>query len=449
MATPSEQIKATGGTALDGAPAVRLKRLLVVDKPRFSRLIHRMLSDRFEVVCVEDGLEAVRKIRYRRPDVILAEMSVRGGGLRLAELMDMSVRFAHTPFLLTCIKPTSDLVEKVKRQGIDGLIVKPFPPSSLIEQIGQVLQPEEPQADASLNNDDEVGIADKIKEKMRAIEGLPPFPATHAKVMELANSDASNSEEIAEQIQRDPNFLATVLKLANSSFYGFSRKVDSLKLAVSLLGLKEIVNLAVSLQVFQQLSDGAPQSKFDTMAFWKHSVGTAFIARVIAQKLQTEVETAFLAGLLHDIGKVILDRFFTEFYGEVLERVQAEKTPFLQAELETLNITHAHVGGYLAVNWNFADTLIEAVVCHHDPAQAKRYTKLASVIHVANAICNHLEYGSSGDVLKQEADDPRLGKALWKLGIGPHSFDMMVELGQGQLSDADAFLGMLAGNKGE
>ncbi|MDP6039240.1 MAG: HDOD domain-containing protein, partial [Candidatus Latescibacteria bacterium] len=289
------------------------KRLLVVDKPRFSRLIHRMLAGRYDVICVDDAPSALQAMRYNRPDAVVADFSVRGGGLRLIELMEMNERFAHTPFILMCMKPTSDLVERAKQSGVDSFLVKPFPPSGLIDLLGLVQsKPTRRAPIPESEEEEERGLAEKIEEKMQSIDGLPPFPATHAKIMELANSDASDA--VANQIQMDPSFLASVLKLSNSAHYGFTRQVDSLKLAVTLLGFEEISNLVMSLQVFQEMGDYERESAFDQAAFWKHSVGTAFIARAIAQQLSTEVEVAFMGGLLHDIGKVVLDRFFTEFY---------------------------------------------------------------------------------------------------------------------------------------
>ena len=112
-----------------------LGRVLVVDKPRFSELISRMLAGRLEVVCVEDALAALGVFHRNRPDLIVADLSVRGGGLRLAELLDMNVAGTHTPFILTCIKPQADLVDRVKQVGIDTLLVKPFPPRTLMERI--------------------------------------------------------------------------------------------------------------------------------------------------------------------------------------------------------------------------------------------------------------------------------------------------------------------------
>ena len=98
----------------------------------------------------------------------------------------------------------------------------------------------------------------------------------------------------------------------------------------------------------------------------------------------------------------------------------------------------------MAVNWQFPDTLIEAIVCHHGPSKARRYLKLASLVHVANAICNHLKFGTSGEVVPQTPDDPMLIKALWKLGVGPQAFGKLVDMGENTLDDVTSFLGETA-----
>jgi putative nucleotidyltransferase with HDIG domain len=445
MANAAEQVKvAATPAASPGIDPTSVGRVLLVDKPRFARLLERMLEGHFEMRCAADGVEAVRIVREWSPDAIVCEATVRGGGTRLAEVLSMNADWVPRPFILTCIKPGPDLVDKAAKLGVSRVLAKPFPPSTLLEAVGHVVSSvvaQEPDVD----EEKEADLSQIIRDRMLNIDGLPPFPATHSEIVRLANSDESDSDDVAEQIQMDPSFLATVLKLANSSHYGFSRKVDSLKLAVSLVGMKEIANLVMSLQVFKELGNYDSKSGFDTTAFWKHSVGTAFIARFLAKRLRAEVELCFMAGLLHDIGKVVLDRFFGDFFQEALALIQERSCPSVEAEKEVLGLTHTQVGGYLAVNWNFSDTLIESIVCHHDPSQARHYQKLASVVHVANAACSHLEYGSSGEVVQPGPKDETLAKALWRLGLEPSAFEKVTEMGSEQLEAADGFLSTLGG----
>ena len=443
MARTVEHAKQVTAPAPDlDVDARSVGRVLLVDKPRFVHLLERMLEGHFEVKYAADGMEAVHTVREWSPDAVVCEATVPGGGTRLAEILRMNIDCPPRPFILTCIKPGPDLIDKAAELGITRVLAKPFPPSALLEAVGNAVASVQ---DKAPEEEDEADLSQMIREQMLNIDGLPPFPATHTEIVRLANSDESDSDDVAEQIQMDPGFLATVLKLANSSHYGFSRKVDSLKLAVSLVGMKEIANLVMSLQVFKELGNYDSKSGFDTTAFWKHSVGTAFIARFLAKRLRAEVELCFMAGLLHDIGKVVLDRFFGDFFQEALALIQERSCPSVEAEKEVLGLTHTQVGGYLAVNWHFADTLIESIVCHHDPSQARHYQKLASVVHVANAACSHLEYGSSGEVVQPGPKDETLAKALWRLGLEPSAFEKVTEMGSEQLEAADGFLSTLGG----
>ena len=124
----------------------------------------------------------------------------------------------------------------------------------------------------------------------------------------------------------------------------------------------------------------------------------------------------------------------------------AEEVYSTVAELKALGTSHSHMGGCLALNWQFPEDFTEAIVCHHNPAEARQFPKLASVVHVANTICNHLSFGSSGERVHQALDDPALYKSLLKLGVGPHVLDQLTELGQGQLKRAERFWEVLVEN---
>ena len=416
-----------------------LGRVLVVDKPRFSELISRMLAGRLEVVCVEDALAALGVVHRNPPDLIVADLNVRGGGLRLAELLEMSVTGTHTPFILTCIKPQADLVDRVRQVGIDTLLVKPFPPRALMERIEALLRAAGP----VVEEDETRPLIQTIKAKTRWIDGLPSLPSAPNQVRLLAES--KGEDDAAEKAQLTPDGVEQLVALANSVREVFPHRVTSIKQAVASGGEHEVSGLLTAQEVHQELGSSQTASGFDLGAFWKHSVGTGFIARSIGRKLKVEESSCFLSGLLHDVGKRVMNLFFTDFHSRALEVSRKRFVHSVQAESEAMGVDHAHVGGYLAVNWQFSDPVAEAIACHHEPSRARDFPKMASVAHVANAICNHLGHGSSGEVVRVNEDDPVLYRALLKLGVGPNVFEQLIELGRERLKDADGFLEVLTG----
>ena len=243
-----------------------------------------------------------------------------------------------------------------------------------------------------------------------------------------------------KKIQLDPSFLAQVLKLVNSSYYGFRKPTNSLKLAVTLLGMEEIGNLVMAAQVFQQLGNYEDGGGLDLGEFWRHSIGTAFIARAVAKKLQAEIEAAFLGGLLHDLGKVVLDRYFSDYYGAVLESVEANNQTILAAELDVLGVGHEEIGGQLASAWNFSENYASCIENHHNPANTRRFTRLVYVINIADCLCRQLEYGSGGDSIVPEIGD----EILDHFSMGDRGVQILTEAAKADIDDADSFLSALA-----
>jgi putative nucleotidyltransferase with HDIG domain len=422
---------------------------MVVDQERFSTLICKMLPGRYESLVAGDGLQAVQALKEHPPDVMVVEMAIPGNGLRLAELVGMSPKYNHIPVVLTSASPSLDIVLKAKEAGVSSYLAKPFRPSELLSRIEQALaEPvgtaegaEGASSEGGASGSSEPGVAVEgakrtIRDRVRKIDGLPVFPATHAEIMKLAKSENATSEALAEQIKMDPSLLATILKLVNSAYYGLRKKVDSLKVAVSLLGFEEIANLVMSAQVFQNLGGYKNKLGLDLKAFWRHSVGTGFVARSVAKKLQTESETAFLAGMLHDLGKVVLDRFFPDYYIQVMNLVKGGEMSIGQAEEEILGLTHAEVGGQLASEWKFSENLQNVIMYHHAPESARRYQRLVGLVHLADAICRTLQFGSGGDMLAPQIDSAVMDRfALTEKGL-----QMFTETAREDLESAESFL---------
>ena len=423
-----------------------LKRAVVVDRPQFAHLISRMLAGRFDVLCVESGPQALAKLRGKRPALIVAELGPSGEGFRLAELLGMNVRAPHIPFILTCIKPPSDLVDRAKKAGIDAVLAKPFPPSALVERIGAALKA---LPSWSVGDDEKRDLVVAIRKRARGIDGLPTMSDAHDKIVGLVEDPGTTPEDIVEELGEDEGFLPTVVSLVGASHRGAQGKVASFKQALALAGPEGIGNLVMYLQVYRTLGAYQQDSKYDRTAFWKHSVGTGFIARVIAEHLKVDPSPCFRAGLLHDVGKVVLDRFYPRYLSQALAAVQETGLASTQVESTMLGVGHDQVGGTVAAIWNFSDIIVEAIACHHAPAAARRYPKISSVINVANAACNHLGYGSSGEAKRYDVMDSELTKSLVKLGVGPTALEGLVKLGKEQLEGANKFVSVLMGAGGE
>ena len=412
--------------------------ILIVDQERFSSLIMKMLAGRYDASAAVDGPSAVEQLRVSKPNVLVAEEGV--GGLRLAELVGMSEQFSDIPVILTSAKPSPEAIIKSRAAGVSTFLAKPFRPSELVTRIDAAIEEGEEATERAHAEEEKQEKADNLKERVKQIDGLPAFPATHAEIMKLAKSDDSSSEDLAEQIQLDPGFLAQVLKLVNSSYYGFRKPTTSLKLAVTLIGMEAVANLVMAAQVFERLGNYEGGAGLDLKEFWRHSVGTAFISRAVAKKLQTEVEAAFLGGLLHDLGKVVLDRYFSDFYGSVFQRVEGGGICIRDAEREVLGLDHEEIGGQLAKAWKFSDNYTSCILNHHNPLMTERYTRLVRVVHIGDCLCRQLEYGSGGDETVPEI----LPEVMDSFSMGERGVSILTEAAKEDLDDADSFLGALS-----
>ena len=192
---------------------------------------------------------------------------------------------------------------------------------------------------------------------------------------------------------KDPALCAKLLQLSNSAFFGFSRKVSSVSEAVQLLGVGIIQSLALAVPLFSAFNrKKCPDFSIDQV--WEHSAATAAYGRIISVRHHADIyvsEQAYAAGILHDIGKLILADRLPEQYGEIIREAQAAGVPVAAMEQKHLQATHAEVGGYLLALWGLPVPLVEAVACHHNPKRCDNNGLcLAGVVHIANALQHDL-----------------------------------------------------------
>ena len=197
---------------------------------------------------------------------------------------------------------------------------------------------------------------------------LPSLPLTVVALGEAVQDERCTVDRILGILSKDPSLSATLLRLANSALYSGTDSVMDLRTAVLRLGFDAVANLGTGAAVIKTLKGG---THLDALKLWQHSVAVGLTAKgvCILAKRHGQAETAFLCGLLHDIGKIALDTCFPEAYAEVLKAV-AEGAYFVDAERALLGMDHAEAGALLAADWSFPETIVEVIRGHHDPQPA-------------------------------------------------------------------------------
>src|SRR5882672_4669679 len=260
-----------------------------------------------------------------------------------------------------------------------------------------------------------------LKKVTEAMVALPTLPLVASRLLEsIADPDAATSEEIGSVIALDPALTARTLKLANSDFYGFPRKVGTVDLAVVVLGPATIRDLVLGAAVFQTLD---PTWKTLT-GLWSHSLACGVAARAMAGRCGYRLESeAFAAGMLHDIGKVALRQTHPDRYDAAIALVRDQGIPMIEAERGVLGSDHAEVGGWLAERWGLPGDLVEAIACHHRPELARLNTELTSIVHIADWLA-----GRTGNSWPVEAKEEAVSPFAWEcLEVGEVERAMLLE----------------------
>lgn len=234
-----------------------------------------------------------------------------------------------------------------------------------------------------------------LLEKIKRIEDLPTLPAVAMEVLTLAHSPEVTMGRLSEVIHQDPPLAAKMLKMANSSFYRRGDKtVETIQRALMVLGLNEIVNIASSVSV---LSTFTSRKGFIWESFWDHCVGTALVARIMARKIKMNTQgREFVGGLLHDIGKIVLDYAAREDFTRALDLSIERDCPLYEAEQEILGTTHMEVGAFLAQKWNLPDYLADIICWHHAPGQAQ-FQPMTALISIADLLTKAKQLSYGGD----------------------------------------------------
>jgi HD-like signal output (HDOD) protein len=364
------------------------KRILFVDdEPMILQGIQhnlRGMRGEWEVELAGSGVEALATMEQAPFDVVITDMRMPGmDGVQLLDLV--KAKFPRTVRII--LSGQSDRETILRSVGPSHqYLSKPCDLDELKQRLMRAF------ALRDMLNDTH------LKEVIGRLKTVPSLPALYVAVTEALRSPETPIKKIGDLIAQDMGMCAKVLQLANSAFFGLSCHVSSPQQAVSLIGIENLKALVLSVQVFSDLGGHLTQ---DLGFLWNHSVTTASFAKAIARiELSSRgvMDDAFTAGLLHDVGRLVLACAFGAEYQQVLKRAREPGVLLAQCEADAFGCTHNGVGAYLLGLWGLTDSIVEAVAWHHQPANAQpaSFSPLIAV-HAADYYENRLQVHPPSD----------------------------------------------------
>ncbi|MEA4857265.1 MAG: HDOD domain-containing protein [Solidesulfovibrio sp.] len=272
----------------------------------------------------------------------------------------------------------------------------------------------------------EGGVEDLVDSEVK----LASFPDIYFKIRQVLDSPVSSAAQVADVIGKDTSLTAKLLKLVNSPFYGLPHRVDSISRAVMVLGSQEVSTLALGISAMNAFKD-IPPELINMRTFWEHSMAVGVYARLLgAAVAQNGSERLFVAGVLHDIGRLVIFKKLPHAAVEAIYYAKANMTPLCLAETEVLGFSHPLIGGLLLKAWKFPEALVATVSCHHTPSACPGDVE-AAILHLADIMAVALGHTPPASVMV-----PPLEPAAWDvLRLDPARLGELAEQGQSQIDD--------------
>lgn len=251
---------------------------------------------------------------------------------------------------------------------------------------------------------------DKISVLISKINSIPTLPTVACQVIEITADPNSSADDLAKVVTPDISLTTKLLKMANSPFFGAIRRVTSLQHAITVLGFKEVRNLIISAVIFESFMKAEKMGNYDIGKFWKHSFVCGLAAKVIAADLKKASNEFFVAGLIHDIGKLVIYITSPHDFFKLVETAKHLKLKFkaFEAEKGIVGMTHDEVGMRLLKKWLFPESLLTAIGFHHRLQKTDRRSLLPVVVHIADIFAHLYEMQTAGGV-----DDPVMTETLY------------------------------------
>lgn len=279
----------------------------------------------------------------------------------------------------------------------------------------------------------------EIQDLVNNASNLISLPEVALRVNELANDPKSTADDMAAVITQDPALVVRMLKIANSAYYGLSNEVETITRAVAILGTNKIRDLVLSSSASEAF-EGIPNDLISMQDFWHHSLYCALLAQILAKKTKKmHTESIFIAGLLHDIGQLLMFNQLPEKSHEsiLLLMEGTEELETYEAERHVFGFDHMQVGAALIKSWKLAPVLEECIEFHHEPQNAKEFPAEVALINIANAVAVMADF----DSMSEDDEIPMINPISWKLtGLSKEDLPEAIKKAQEEIKEIESVL---------
>jgi HD-like signal output (HDOD) protein len=286
-------------------------------------------------------------------------------------------------------------------------------------------------------------IHPELQDKIGKLTNLPTLPSVASYLLQAVNDPDTSAGDIGRVVAQDASLSAKIIRLANSAYYGIPRSITNVNNAVVILGFKVINVVVLSLTVFDMFPRNGRRPAFDRRQFWRHCLTSGVLSRLLAQKAAPpgiNAEDAFCAGILHDIGKIVMEQYLHGDLQRCLSLSADAGVSFIAAEQELLHFTHADVAEWLIDGWDLPDSLHFPIISHHDPLRAEACREYACLCHCGD-VCSY-DAGLDTDGAPQPAPS-LIPEAAAAIGVTPDHFDQALAEAPAALESMSAFTDMI------
>lgn len=291
---------------------------------------------------------------------------------------------------------------------------------------------------AKLTSAPEDALSPELQKAMGRVTEISSLPEVTMRIVEVVEDPRSTAQDMHDIVKHDPALATKILKVVNSAFYGLPSQIASLDRAIVMLGLSAVKNIALAASLSRLFRPGAISERFAARDLWAHSIAVGVCARLLAQVSLGQVEEAFVAGLVHDMGLLIEYQLFPQKLKAVAERCEAQPQDFCAAEREIIGADHQAFGAALAAKWKFPPALRSVIAYHHNPERLKpEFKRVVTAVHIADTICCQNELGFYLSAQTQDVAD----ETLELIGISEHQVNEVLEALPERIQETEQIFG--------